>query len=75
MAGDVGFDPLEISSKVNIQWLREVRTRDAADFGRSHGARFASAEVEKNSADQREGEVNWWKSRSRDTSTQAPDLT
>jgi len=29
MAGDVGFDPLEISSKVNIQWLREAELKHA----------------------------------------------
>jgi len=29
MAGDVGFDPLEISNKVNIQWLREAELKHA----------------------------------------------
>ena len=26
MAGDIGFDPLEISALVPLQWAREVRS-------------------------------------------------
>ena len=27
MAGDIGFDPLQISDLVPLQWAREVRAR------------------------------------------------